>query len=237
MLLALLLLATPFPPCTSTQAGTYWTDPAGQLWYCTGSYWTRSGDAGTLIVTQGTVPWVVSGGGSSGSNVVTVDSGTIDARVSNFPAMWPSAQVVLVDSGTVDARVTNFPATQYVTGVVTIDGGTIPVTGSFWPALQWASIDSGTVDARVTSLPAVVIDGGINISSLPAVVIDGGVSISNWPATVSATLDGGTAVALGVDPFGAQHPLLTDQFGAQYISTPRPLPLPKCNPVRRYNCQ
>ena len=147
----------------------------------------------------------------------TVDGGVLGA-------------VTWIDGGQINATVSNFPA--------------------MWPQLQWVGVDSGTVDARVTSLPAVVldggvnvsslpavvIDGGINISSLPAVVIDGGVSVSNFPAQWVVT-DGGYVVAQGVDSSGNTHPLLTDTSGAQYIVFPRPLPLPKCNPVRRYNCQ
>ena len=220
MSLILLLLTVAPPTCTPDITGTTWNN-GKTTWQCNGSTWVSyTADAGGVPVLQAG-PFSVSctncSGGGGSSSALTVDGGRLGA-------------VDWIDGGWINATVSNFPA--------------------MWPQLQWVGVDSGTVDARVTSLPAVVldggvnvsslpavvIDGGINISSLPAVVIDGGVSVSNFPAQWVVT-DGGYVVAQGVDSSGNTHPLLTDTSGAQYIVFPRPLPLPKCNPVRRYNCQ
>ena len=232
MSLILLLLTVAPPTCTPDITGTTWNN-GKTTWQCNGSTWVSyTADAGGVPVLQAG-PFSVSctncsgGGGSSSALTVDggrlgavdwIDGGWINATVSNFPAMWPQLQWVGIDGGTT-AAITNFPANLLT------DGGVVNV-GNFPAApAQWQVIDGGYVN--VLALPAVVLDGGVNISSLPAIVIDGGVNVSNFPAQA-------------LEPNGTAHNyLLVDTTGAQYTNSiiVKPLPLPKCNPVRRYNCQ
>lgn len=189
--------------------------------------------AGSVVATQGTTPWVVTGSvqGSftpSGNQSV---SGTVGASIiGNVPVVVQSSVAVAIISGSIAASFTP-PANQSVSGTVNIGTGgpvsvmgtmsvlgTVPVTQSTTPwitATQGSvavAIISGSIAASFTPPANQSVSGTVGasiIGSVP-VTIAGPVPPQSVSGTVGASiigqLPGGTAVLGSVAALQGTNP-------------------------------
>jgi hypothetical protein len=213
---------------------------------------------GTWVVQPGntanTTAWKV-----DGSSVTQPVSGSVS--VSNFPATQPVSGTVAV-SGTIPVS-GPLTDTQLRASAVPVSGtffqSTQPVSATQLPSALGAKTTANSMAVNIASDQTVPVSGTffqvtqpVSAAALPlpsnAAQETGGnlatIATNTTGEAKDATLTGGSAKfqMLGQDYSGTQRVPQVDPNGVVYVYIARPAPplnplLPRCNAVRRTNCQ